>query len=360
MAEENTLTLQQVICPSCKRPINTFNPNKLMAECPYCHSKLVNPLVKPTEVPVPERIIPFTTNEGTFEKALINALVNQDYVPTNIFQAISTGDVIQAYLPMYLFEGTYNASWSCESSFQDQKVKVRANNSVTTKEVKNWRPQNGTAAGNFSFLCLANEGDEIPEELRKFSRLFPYDVMMSKVFDPDMINYEDSNLMTLERNTDKTLIWQKYGKDMVEDTARRTALEQLGGQEIRNFRASTSHTVTTEGRYVLAPFWFVYYNYNGGRYYFLMDGIGERNSYSYPISQEDINFVKGKERTNTIVKWLWPLAILLFFLDTTTGIVAGIIWLIAMLIFNFITKKQVNEHLEKQRELRKESANRIS
>ena len=94
-----------------------------MAECPYCHSKMVNPLVKPKDVPVPERIIPFTTNEQTFENALTNALINQDYVPTNIFEAISTGDVIQAYLPMYLFEGTYNASWSCKSSYMDQKVK---------------------------------------------------------------------------------------------------------------------------------------------------------------------------------------------------------------------------------------------
>lgn len=224
MAEETTLRLQQVICPSCKRPINTFNPNKLMAECPYCHSKMVNPLVKPKDVPVPERIIPFTTNEQTFENALTNALINQDYVPTNIFEAISTGDVIQAYLPMYLFEGTYNASWSCESSYMDQKVKV-GSNSVSTKEVKKWRPQNGNAAGNFAFLCLANEGNEIPDELRQFTSLFPYDVMMSKEYADGMIDFNDENMMTLERNADETLVWQKHGKDMVEETAKNAALK---------------------------------------------------------------------------------------------------------------------------------------
>ena len=359
MTEETTLRLQQVICPSCKRPINTFNPNKLMAECPYCHSKLVNPLVKPKDVPVPERIIPFTTNEQTFENALVNALVNQDYVPINIFEAISTGDVIQAYLPMYLFEGTYNASWSCESSYEDQKV-VTNGKSVSTKTVRKWRPQNGNAAGNFAFLCLANEGEEIPEELRQFTRLFPYDVMMSKEFQPEMIDYNDGNLMTLERNADVTLVWQKHGKDMVEETAKGAALNQIGNQEIRNFRASSSHNLTTTGRYVLAPFWFVYYNYGGNQYHFLMDGIGNRVSYSNPINQEEVNFVNGKEKIKKYIKWLWILSLVLwYFFNFTTAIVYLIIWFIGKIVVGKVVDKQIQTQLDKSKEQRQSAANRI-
>lgn len=359
MAEETTLRLQQVICPSCKRPINTFNPNKLMAECPYCHSKMVNPLVKPKDVPVPERIIPFTTDEKAFEKALIFDMVNQDYVPTNIFETISTGDVIQTYLPMYLFEGTFNASWSCESSYMDQKVST-SGNSVTTKDVKKWRPQNGTAAGNFSFLCLANESDQIPDELRQFTRLFPYDVMMSKPFEPDMIDFNDENLMTLERNADATIVWQKHGKDMVEETAKKTALNQLGNQEIRNFRASTSQELKTKGSYVLAPFWFVYYNYGGQQYHFLMDGVGQRTSYSYPVDQEEVNFVNGKERIKTIISWLWPLALLLWYLfNFTAAFVYLIIWFIGKIVVNKMMDKQIQKRLEDSRAQRQAGANRI-
>lgn len=365
MAEETTLRLQQVICPSCKRPINTFNPNKLMAECPYCHSKLVNPLVKPKDVPVPERIIPFTTDESTFENALVNALINQDYVPTNIFEVISTGDVIQAYLPMYLFEGTYNASWSCESSYEDQKVDINKNifdsgSTVSTKTVKKWRPQNGNASGNFAFLCLANEGEEIPEELRQFTRLFPYDVMMSKEFQPDMIDYNDDNLMTLERNADVTLIWQKHGKDMVEETAKKAALIQIGKQEIRNFRASSSHNLTTTGRYVLVPFWFVYYNYSGNQYHFLMDGIGQRTSYSYPVNQEEIDFVKGKEKITKYVGWLWILSFALWYLfNFITAFVYLIIWLIGKIVVGKVIQKQIQEKLDDSKAQRKSAANRI-
>ncbi len=365
MAAEQTFKLQQVECPSCRRPINTFNPKKLMAECPYCHSKLVNPLVKPKDVPVPERIIPFTTDEQTFENALVNALVNQDYVPTNIFQAISTGDVIQTYLPMYLYEGTYNASWSCESAYEDQQVNIKSNwtdsgKTISTKNVKKWRPQNGNASGNFAFLCLANEGEEIPNELREFTRLFPYDVMMSKEFNIDMIDYNDENLMTLERNADSTLIWQKYGKDMVDETAKKAAHFQIGDQEIRNFRASSSYNLTTTGKYVLAPFWFVYYNYAGGQYHFLMDGIGERTSYSYPTDQEEIDFVNSKNRIAKYVGWLWILApILWYFLNFTVAAVYLIIWFIAKIIVRKVMNKQIDAKLEESRAKRQEGASRI-
>lgn len=359
MAEETTLRLQQVICPSCKRPINTFNPNKLMAECPYCHSKMVNPLVKPKDVPVPERIIPFTTNEQTFENALTNALINQDYVPTNIFEAISTGDVIQTYLPMYLFEGTYNASWSCESSYMDQKVKV-GSNSVSTKEVKKWRPQNGNAAGNFAFLCLANEGDEIPDELRQFTNLFPYDVMLSKEYADGMIDFDDENIMTLERNADETLVWQNHGKDMVEETAKNAALNQIGNQEIRNFRASSSYNLTTKGKYIYAPFWFVYYNYAGGQYHFLMDGTGQRTEFNSPVNQEEVDFVKGKEKIKSYVKWLWVLAPLLWYVfNFVTAFVYLVIWLIGKLVVNKIMDKQIQERLDNSKAQRQAAANRL-
>ena len=359
MAEETTLRLQQVICPSCKRPINTFNPQKIMTECPYCHSKLVNPLIKPKDMPVPERIILFTTNEQNFEEALVKALVNQDYVPKNIFEAISTGDVIQTYLPMYLYEGTYNASWSCESSYTDQQVKVTSD-SVTTKNVKKWRPQNGNAVGTFGFLCLANEGEEIPNELREFTHLFPYDVMMSKEFDPDMIDYNDDNLMTLERNADAALVWQKYGKGMVEETAEKAAINQLGGQEIRNFRASSSYNLTTTGKYVLAPFWFVYYNFQGNQYHFLMDGIGARTSYSYPVDQEEVNFVKGKERIKNTVKWLWLIAILLLFVvNFNTALIYLGVWLVAKIIVGKIMDKQIRSRLDDSKSKRQQAANKL-
>lgn len=358
MEQTTSLKLQQVVCPSCGRPINSFNPNKLMTECPYCGSHLVNPLISSKEIPVPERIIPFTTNEQSFETALVNSLVNQDYVPVDIFQSIKTDKVFQAYLPMYLYEGTFNSAWSCESSYMDQKVSV-SSNSVSTRDVKKWRPQNGNAAGNFAFLCLANEGGkEIPDELREFTKNFPYDVMMSKEFNESLIDYNDDNLLSLERNTDASLIWQKYGMGKVDETAKKAAHQQIGNQEIRNFRASSSFNLTTTGKYVLAPFWFVYYTYNGTQYHFLMDGVGQTTSYSYPVNQDEVKWVNGKVTINNIVKWLWPLAILVWVLSKSfvAGLIFFGVWFVAKLIVKKVMENQIANKLDASRREREAAA----
>lgn len=108
-----TIELQQVICPSCRQVINSFNPFEALVECPYCHNKAFNPLITAKKVPVPERIITFTTTEADFEKEMVRQLVETDYTPTDIFSAISPGNVIRAYMPMFLFEGKYNSTWTC-------------------------------------------------------------------------------------------------------------------------------------------------------------------------------------------------------------------------------------------------------
>lgn len=78
--------------------------------------------------------------------------------------------------------------------------------------------------------------------------------MMSKEFNGDLLKEEDERLITIPRNADPTLVWQKHGKDLVDSTAQNAALTQIGDQEIRNFRASSSFSLTTKGEYVLAPF----------------------------------------------------------------------------------------------------------
>ena len=53
---------------------------------------------------------------------------------------------------------------------------------------------------------------------------------------------------------------------------------------------------------------------NNDYYNFMMDGTGQRYSYDYPVSDEEVNFVNSKERIKTIVKWLWVLCLALMFL----------------------------------------------
>jgi hypothetical protein len=358
MAE--VLKLQTLKCPNCSRQITKYSKFSNSVTCPSCGSVIKNPLTESKESQSPERIIPFASDEKDFETALVNTLVNEDYVDKNVFSGINTDNVFRAYLPMYLYEGSFNAAWSCESSYKDQEVRV-GSNSVSTRDVKKWRPQNGNAAGNFAFLCLANEGSEdLPEELRKFTYQFPYEVMCSRAFDSSLLSAEDENLITIPMNADAGIVWQKHGKDLVERKAREAAANQIGQQEIRNFRASSSFQLSTKGEYVLAPFWFVYYNYKGERYHFLMDGLGKSTSGNYPLDQEDVAFTESKERIKTIVKWLWPIAILAWFvINFTTAVVLFVIWFIAKFVVNIMMNNAIKANLENSKRIRQQGAQNL-
>lgn len=361
------LKLQEIKCPNCQKPITSLSPFKATVTCPRCGHVSKNPIASESSLPKPERIIPFTTDESAFENAMINSLINTDYVDKNVFDGINTDNVFRAYLPMYLYEGTYNAAWSCESSYEDEKVSVSSNwtnngKTVSTKKVKKWRPQNGNAAGNFSFLCLANESEnDLPEELRAFTTRFPYEVMDSKSFSPELISDEDERLISIPMNADANIIWQKHGKDRVDQVAEEAALIQIGNQEIRNFRASSSFQLTTKGDYILAPFWFVYYNYKNQRYHFLMDGLGRNVSGNYPIDEEDVAFTDSKEKIKKIVKWLWLLAlVVMYFAGFKVGLVALGIWFIAKIVVGKVMDNQIKARLEESRSIRQAAASRLS
>ena len=361
MAE--TLELQQVVCPSCKQVITSFNPFASTVECPYCHNKAFNPLITAKKVPVPERLIVFKTDEKDFEKEMVENLVNRDYVPKDIFQCINPGNVIKAYLPMYLYEGRYQSSWSCQVAFEANEVRASSDGkSVQNKTVKKFVPHTGTSQGNFAFLCLAYEGKDIPEELRSFSAQFPYNARESVEYDPALLESDsDNSLITLALDTDADLTWTKYGNELVNQIAEESAQQQLSGEEIQNFRSSNSYDLKHEGRYVMAPFWFVYYTYNNEKHYFLMDGLGESSAMSTPIDQDEVKFVEGKERIKKIIKYLWPLAFLFWYLlgfEVALGFL--IIWFIGKWIGYKMLNKQIDEQLESSKAARRSVADSMS
>ena len=359
----DSLELQQVICPSCKQVISSFSPFAAEVECPYCHNKAFNPLITAKKVPVPERLIVFKTDENNFEQAMVANLVERDYVPTDIFSCINPENVIKAYLPMFLYEGRYQSSWSCKVAYEATEVRATSDGKgVKNKTVKKFAPHTGTSQGNFAFLCLAYEGKDIPDELRTFSTQFPYNTMASMEYDPNLLGLDsEDNLLTLPMDADTDLIWNKYGDSLVNEIAIDNAKQQLSGEEIQDFKASNSYDLKHNGRYVLAPFWFVYYTYNNEKHYFIMDGLGENSAMSTPINKEEVAFVEGKERIAKIVSWLWILAIILMFVaGFTAGVLTLGLWLVAKIVVRKVMNNQIQARLDASREARRVAASRLS
>lgn len=359
MAE--TLELQQVICPSCKQVITSFSPFAAEVECPYCHNKAFNPLITAKKVPIPERIIIFKTKEGDFEQSMVNSLVERDYVPKDIFSCINTGNIIKAYLPMFLYEGKYQSSWSCNVAYETTELGTNMDGTkLKQKKVKKYAPQTGTSQGNFAFLCLAYEGNDIPEELRTFCYQFPYQVMASKEYDPDLLGLSSGESpLTMAMDTDTDLVWNKYGDGLVMKLASDNASQQLHCVEYKDFHASNSYDLKHNGRYVLAPFWFVYYTYGNNKYYYIMDGLGENNAMSAPADQEEVKYVEGKETIKKIVKWLWLIAIPLLFVKFAVAVIYLVVWIVARIIINIIMNRMIESRLEASRAARREAAEKL-
>ncbi len=292
-----TLELQQVKCPNCGANITSFNEFKTQVECPYCHTMLRNPnaIAVQKSMKQPERIIPFTTREEDFGQHLVNALIRRPYVPKDVFDYLHADDTMKAYLPMYLYEGRYQASWS-------GNVRETYDDNGTRRSRK--RYVNGNAFGNFSFLCLAYEGDDIPEELKAFTATFPYTVNSTQMYNPAIIgNDPDSNLTTLAVNTDPEIIWSRYGQAMADKIAD-DGIRQQAGSDVSDLQKNVAVDLAQRGVLVLVPFWFVYYNYQQQKYYFIMDGTGRQERLTNPEDKSERKFVNK-------FNWLfWVTAIL--------------------------------------------------
>ena len=353
MAE--TLELQQVKCPSCRRVITSFNPFLAEVECPYCHNKAFNPLITSKKVPVPERLLVFQTEEKDFEKAIVSRLVEGEYVPREIFQCIGAGKFVKAYLPMFLYEGTYEASWSAKVAYAADETHLR-NGKVANTSVWGYAPQSGTARGNFAFLCLAYEGDDIPEELRNFANKIPYKTSASREYDPALLKEE--GLTTWALNADAEVVWSRVGEKQVNDLANKSAREQLSGEEVKNFHCTSSYEMKHGGRYVLAPFWFVFYTYNHEQHHFLMDGLGEFAAMSIPVDEEEVKYVKRQKRIRKTILWLWLLGILGCFLGLPPEVCGYflIVWAIAAVVARIVTGYNIKKRLKASKKARQDAA----
>lgn len=360
MAE--TLELQQVKCPSCGRVITSFNPFQAEVECPYCHNKAFNPLITAKKIPVPERIILFKTSQEDFEQHLVNALVATDFVPVDIFEHIQPEKVVKAYLPMYLYEGKYQASWNCQVGYKTQEVGTDlSGEKLKTRTVTRYHPANGVSNGQFAFMCLAYEGNEIPDELKQFTMTFPYSVQDSKVYSPQLLDLEnDKDLQTIELNADSDLVWNQWGQTLVDELAEESASAQLKGQDIKDFTCSSNYDLKTEGKFIMAPFWFVYYNYKGQQYYFIMDGLGANQCYTNPEDEQQLKKAKLFNTIETILKWSWILAIVLWFLVSWKACwITLIVWLVAWLCSKLTFKIMLKSMHTKSQHLRAEAAAKL-
>ena len=358
---ENTLKLTQLKCASCRSTLSRADKFETQIKCPYCGT--VNELtgVAGEDIAAPERIIVFKTNKDDFGDAVCKYFVEQDYTVNDIFEKIHLENATPIYLPMYLFEGKYEADYKCDIGYiETQQRFVRNFSDVITikdKKITKWMPTAGTARDNYAFLSLAFEGEQLIPELAEWTKIFPYKAISAQNFKADLV---EKGSQILPHNLDKEATWHKWGASIIQDLAEEKAYEQASsGAMIRDFKTTFSYDQKHDGRLFLVPFWFVYYYYDNQKHFVLLDGIGENIRGTTP---PDINRQKATRRLVKLGKWSLRIGIIMGIIIGINlgGFVVGTIEFVGIWQgLKYFSKYKVKNIIKTAREIRHEACKKI-
>ena len=362
---EDSLKLIQLRCANCGAMLSRADKFDSQIKCPYCATVNEVTGTMQRDIAAPERVIAFKSSDKDFERQICDYFLDDDYAVNDIFEKVEMDNTTAVFLPMFLFEGKFEANYNCSVGYQETQLSTGTNLSgertIKEKTVTKWRPLSGTAKGNYAFLSLAFEGDEIIPELAEWTRTFPYDPVSAQPFKMDIISGQGCQI--LPHNLDRETTWHKWGTSTIEYQAKNEAENQLPqGEKIKDFRTTFSYDPKHDGRMFLVPFWFVYYNYNTQKHFVLMDGLGRNIHGSIPQDFARINEVNKLQKLG---KWgLWigiALALLVTIIPIDGSFVVGLfLGLGAWLGLKFWTKSKVKGIFAAAREIRKAGHDRVT
>lgn len=335
---EETSKLQVLKCPACNAKLTYFFEFDQVITCPVCHNRMNSHVLQTVEAHMPLRYVLPTIDVDGFKHLMAQTLVDIDFVPCDVFQAIDAEEVFCIYLPMYLYEGTYQVAWSGNGANQQQL--------------------HGKATGKMGYLFLANDGKgELPKELRDFTACLPYDTEALSPFVADNIDATDSHILTALSTMSAEDVWKKWGKAHTDELAMRSVHAQIGNQKVRKLKTSTNIELTNQGELLYVPFYFSYYTYNNRRYCFIADGQGKHLSYNNPIDKRESSYVRNCKVLMLIVKWMWMLAVLVWAVyDYRLAMGYLVAWAICKVVVDRVLKLQIARRFKRSKETRQADA----
>lgn len=335
---EETSKLQVLKCPACNAKLTYFFEFEQVITCPVCHNRMNSHVLQTVEAHMPLRYVSPTIDVDGFKHLMAQTLVDIDFVPCDVFQAIDAKEVFCIYLPMYLYEGTYQVAWSGIGPDQQQL--------------------NGNAKGKLAYLYLANDrkGD-LPKELRDFTTCLPYDAEALSSFEVGHIDATDSHVLATLSTITAEAVWKKWGTKLTDKLAKSTVHDQIGNQKVRKLKISPSVELTNLGEPLFVPFYFSYYTYNNHRYCFIADGQGKHLSYNNPIDKRESSYARNCKALMLIVKWMWMLAVLVWAVyDYRLAMGYLVAWAICKVVVDRVLKLQIARRLKRSKETRKADA----
>lgn len=279
--------LKQLTCPNCGAPLNLEYPNQRLIECPYCHQKVTNEShFQENEEELPLYYLPFSLSEekhmtifvdlltrrmkeiervyhfwGEYEDGHINMPDIRFYCHNekevtpdahDIFDNISNINIIKSYVPVYVYEGNFRATWT--AGIQYRYWDTAAFFDLRKDFI------NGESIGDFIVVGASDK------ELSDYQ--LDNNLLRDVQINPSLlIKVQDSPLeqeRLLSPSSDSNTVWREQGKNNASYIGKRIAKRESPG----SLEGCTVGCELKKVYMVYIPIFKIVYKYKGEYFYY--------------------------------------------------------------------------------------------
>jgi DNA-directed RNA polymerase subunit RPC12/RpoP len=281
-------TQSHISCPNCGAQVD-LAPGKMAVTCPYCGSEIS--LVKPQskEVAPMGFLVPTEADGQAMRKIVNQVLAENPAAPDDILDSGRFEEEAFVFYPAWRGQGTFDCRWTASFGYDRWEEYVvyetRTNDRGRSyqvpvrrqRQVTDWRPASGTAAGSFSALLFAGDKsglpDIVPEALENrcpMDRAVAWNSALT-----GGLRAEDPVLPMDAAQREITAMVQK-GRAMD------AAMEHAQGDRQRDWTVNATVAFSSPLQLGLIPLAKAVYLYQGKKYGFWLEGAALSLLYSDP------------------------------------------------------------------------------
>ena len=263
--------LKKISCENCGGEL-IFSPGLQLSTCNFCGSEFNIQNSFDTQVKIVEKILPFSTTTAEFEIAALTWLSQGDLTPDDILDSSLFNNQVGVYLPMWLFDGRYDGSWSASSGYQRTEEYVGKSLDgkkleTKTRTVTDWRPSNGSCKGEFQFLATASSESSIPSSVKVFSH--NVEVTRNNLKDFKVEYTQGFSLLEIQLESDEC--WDLFGRIQADHYVEGMSKKRIPGDTYKDFYVDAVYDLN-KSTSCYVPFWLRNYKYNDEDFFLYMDG----------------------------------------------------------------------------------------
>ena len=268
---------RQVKCRSCNA-ISVLDPSRQAQTCEFCGAAQLVPYEEVKPAFRPESVLPFKVSESEARERIRAWYGRLWLAPSALAKKALTDTVRGIYLPYWTFDARVDAEWTAEAGHYYTTTETYEQDGRTqTRQVQRvrWEPAAGRLQHFFDDdLVCASVG--IRAELLRGIEPFPTTEL--KPYDAGFV----AGWIVERYQIDLPAAAQR-ARDAMDLQLQTLCAQQIPGDTFRNLSVHADYSAQTF-KHLLAPVWFLSYNYGARVFQCAMNGINGTIRGEYPKS----------------------------------------------------------------------------